>query len=190
LEEIHFGLADLPVNFLDSEIMKKKLSLFLILFLTACKTANWYKPMGYMLFKQMPKGGTPGYELGWIQGCQSGLGSQFGGAFYMTFYTWSRDPDITSTNPNIPLIRERYKKELAKVNWDDPIDVKKNFSDYNTIFWGAHAFCRHSVLGILQTANMNPILPGEERYDPGQHNLGNIWRLTGQGDTRIGTGNW
>ena len=143
--------------------------------------------MGYFLFRQMPKGGTPGYELGWIHGCESGLGSQFAGAIYMTFYTWKRDPDIASSNPDIPKIRERYKSELSKVNWNDLNDVKKNFSDYNTIFWGAHAFCRHSVLGILQSAVMTPKLPGEQRYNPAEHNLGTIWKLNGRGDARIGS---
>lgn len=143
--------------------------------------------MGYTLFKKMPKGGTPGFELGWIHGCESGLGSQFGGAVYMSFYTWKRDPDIASVNPDIPKIRARYRKELAKVNWNDPVEVKKNFSDYNTIFWGAHSFCHGAVLGILQTANMNPSLPGAERYDPMAHSLGNVWKLNGRGDTRIGS---
>jgi hypothetical protein len=170
--------------------MIKKLSLFLFFTLAAC-APNWYKPMGQMLFSYMPKDGSPGFKLGWIHGCQSGLGSQFAGAFYMTFYTWSRDPDITSSNPNIQVIRERYKKELKDINWDNPAEVKKNFSDYNTIFWGAHSFCRHSALGILQTARMAPTLPGDERFDPGAHNLGSIWRITGKGDTRIGAGgNW
>jgi hypothetical protein len=139
----------------------------------------------------MPKGGSPGFELGWIHGCQSGLGSQFGGAVYMTFYTWSRDPDITSVNPNIPKIRERYKKELKDVNWDNPEEVKKNFSDYNTVFWRAHIFCRHSVLGTLQSAGMSPSLPSRTRYDPGAHHIGSIWKIDGKGDTRISTGgNW
>ncbi len=144
--------------------------------------------MGYTLFKQMPKGGTPGFELGWVHGCQSGLGSQFGGALYMSFYTWSKDPDIASSNPNIPVIKERYKKELVKINWDNPKEVKKNFSDYNSVFWGASSFCRHSVLGILQSADMEPPLPGAERYDPGKHSLGSVWKMHGKGDTRLNRG--
>ncbi|MES2961114.1 MAG: hypothetical protein V4694_01890 [Pseudomonadota bacterium] len=172
--------------------MKKNL-FAIILILISCTScaANWYKPMGQTLFSQMPKGGSPGYNLGWTHGCQSGLGSQFAGAFYMSFYSWSKDADIASSNPDIAKIKMRYKTELKDVNWNDPADVKKNFSDYNTIFWGAHAFCRHSVLGILQTAAMTPVLPGQERYDPMGHSLGNIWKINGKGDTRIGTGgNW
>lgn len=145
--------------------------------------------MGYTLFKQMPKG-SPGFELGWVHGCQSGLGSQFGTAAYHTFYTWSRDPDITSTTPDIARIRARYPRELSKINWNDENDIKKNFSDYNTIFWGAHAFCRHSVLGILQSAGMGPVLPGEERFELGKHNVGSVWKMDGKGDVRIGTGFW
>ena len=108
----------------------------------------------------------------------------------MSFYSWSKDADIVSSNPDIAKIKTRYKKELKDVNWNDPADVKKNFSDYDTIFWGAHAFCRHSALGILQTAGMDPPLPGQERYNPMSHSLGNIWKMNGRGDTRIGTGNW
>ncbi len=167
--------------------MSKK---FLIIFFTAILligcVPNWYKPYGYSLFKQMPKGGSPGFRLGWIHGCESGLGSQFGGSIYMSFYTWKKDPDIALTEPDYEKIRKRYKKELADIDWNNPAEVKKNFNDYNTIFWGGHIFCRHSVLGILQTAEMAPPLPGEDRYDPAKHSLGNIWKITGKGDTRYG----
>lgn len=169
--------------------MKKILAIITIIFLSAC-AKNWYKPMGQVLFSQMPKGGSPGYELGWIHGCESGLGSQFAGALYMNFYTWKRDTDIALSEPDYDKIRRRYKKELANVNWNDINDIKKNLSDYNTIFWGAHAFCRHSALGILQTATMDPKLAGQDRYNPMEHSLGNVWKMTGKGDTRIGTGNW
>jgi hypothetical protein len=164
---------------------------FLLIFLTTSCVRNWYKPMGYVLFRQLPPGGSPGFNLGWNHGCESGLGSQFGGAFYMTFYTWKRDQDIAMSEPDIPKIRARYKSDLKDVKWEDINDVKKNFSDYNTIFWTAHTFCRHAVLGILQTANMHPKLPGEERFIPGEHNIGSMWKLNGKGDTRIGsTGLW
>ncbi len=169
-------------------IFSKLIAILLLLILSGCYK-NWYKPMGY-IFKNVPKNGSPGFTLGWIHGCESGLGTQFGGAIYQTFYSWHRDPDITSSNPDIAKIRKRYRKELRAVNWNDQRDIDKNFSDYNTIFWGAHAFCRHSVLGTLQTANMNPALPSEERYDPMAHSIGNIWKITGKGDTRIGTGLW
>ncbi len=169
--------------------MRKKIFLIFILLLTSCQK-NWYKPGGY-LFSNMPKGGTPGFELGWTHGCQSGMGSQFGSAFFMTFYTWSRDPDITSSVPDLEKIKNRYKKELGKVNWDDPKEVKKNLSDYNTIFWPAHAYCRHSTLGMLQTAGLTPDLASNPRWDPTQHSIGAVWKLTGKGDVRIGaTGLW
>ena len=145
--------------------------------------------MGY-LFTHMPKGGTPGFELGWRHGCESGLGSQFAGALYMNFYTWKRDSDLVVSNPDYNKIRKKYRKELAKVNWNNIQEVKKNLSDYNSIFWGAHAFCRHSVLGMLNTAEMDPALPGDERYNPSAHSIGNVWKMTGKGDTRIGTGFW
>lgn len=170
--------------------MNKIIIIFTLIFLNSC-VANWYKPMGYRVFKQMPKGGSPGFELGWIHGCQSGLGSQFGGSFYMSFYSWSRDPDISSSTPNIDVIRNRYKKELKKINWNNPEEIKKNFDDYNKIFWSAHIFCRHSILGTLQSAGMTPPLPSQQRYDPSAHNIGSIWKINGKGDTRFATGgNW
>lgn len=170
-------------------MIKKFFIIALILFLPSCNK-YWYKPMNY-LFNKMPKDGSPGFKLGWEHGCHSGLGSQFGGAFYMTMYTWKKDPDIMSSNPDIKKIRNRYKKELKDVDWNNPADIKKNFSDYKKIFWGAHIFCRHSVLGLLQTAGMDPSLPGKTRYDPGAHSLRNVWNLQGKGDVRIGsTGHW
>jgi hypothetical protein len=169
----------------------KKILIFLLIFsLTNC-VHDWYKPIGYRVFRKMPKGGSPGFELGWIHGCESGLGTQFGGSIYQSFYGWHRDPDITSSEPDINKIRSRYKKELKGINWNDQSEVNKNFSDYNSIFWGAHYACRQIVLGTVQSANMNPPLPGEDRYNPGAHSIGNIWTLKGRGDTRIGsTGLW
>lgn len=164
--------------------------LLLMLLLTSCNTPNWYKPYGYMMFKKMPKDGSPGFKLGWQHGCESGLGSQFGGGIYMYFYTWNRDPDITSVNPDINKIRKRYKKELAGVDWNNPADISKNFGDYNTIFWNTHSFCRASTLGILQTAEMRPYLPGGDRYDPGYEPIGKVWMLHGKGDTRLGKGDF
>ncbi|MBM3579342.1 MAG: hypothetical protein FJX34_01035 [Alphaproteobacteria bacterium] len=172
--------------------------LFLFFLLTSCSTPNWWKPYGYTIFKKVPKDGSPGFQLGWIHGCQSGLGSQFGGGIYMYFYTWSRDPDIVSSSPDIDKIRRRYKKELAGVNWNNMADIKKNFSDYNTIFWPAHSFCHGAVLGILQTTDISgdagkgmiPTISGNERYDPSQESFGRVWSLHGKGDTRWGTGLW
>lgn len=185
-QEILYGLVVLVDNFLDNKMIKK-IFIFLLIFSVSGCTPNWYKPMGYRLFKNLPKRASPGFKLGWIHGCQSGLATQFAGAFYMTFYKWSRDVDITSSNPDIGKIRKRYKSELKGINWNDPKDVNKNFSDYNTIFWTAHYFCRQMAHGTMQASNMTPPLPGEERYDPGAHNLGSIWRINGRGDTRIGS---
>jgi hypothetical protein len=162
---------------------------FLIsLALSSC-SKYWYKPMGWV-FNHVPKEGSPGFKLGWLHGCESGLGTQFGGAIYQSFYTWKRDPDIASANPDYNVIRKRYKKELKGVNWRDIKDIKKNLSDYNTIFWGGHYFCRQVIIGTLLTADMAPPVADEERYNPMAHSLGNIFKMTGRGDTRIGTGLW
>lgn len=164
-------------------------ALILLLIFTSC-TPNWYKPYGYRMFKKMPKGGSPGLELGWIHGCQSGLGTNFGGGIYMYFYTWSRDPDIASSNPDVERIKKRYKKELAKVNWSDPADVSRNFSDYNAIFFNAYGFCKASVLGTLQAAEIRPKLPGQDRFVLGEENIGAVWKLNGKGDARLAKGAW
>jgi hypothetical protein len=170
-------------------MFKKNIILIIfIITLGSCSVPNWYKPHGYLTFRQMPKGGTPGFNLGWIHGCQSGMGSDFGMALGMTFYTWSKDPDIASSNPDIPKIKARYKKELKDINWNDEAEVKQNFSDYNTIFWSAVSFCKHSLLGSLQMSGVNPALPGDARYDPSSHSIGNVWKINGRGDTRIGSG--
>lgn len=171
--------------------MKKLKFLYLILILTSCSTnRHWYKPNGY-LFTMMPKGGSPGYNLGWIHGCQSGLGTQFAGSVGMTFYTWSRDVDIVSTKPNIKAVQERYKKELKDVNWNDSADIKRNFSDYNLVFFDAYNFCRQTALGTLRASVGNPPIPGDVRYDPSDSNVGDIWKIGGAYDSRIGsTGFW
>ena len=165
---------------------------FIVALLTSCSSSShWYKPNGY-LFTMMPKGGSPGYNLGWVHGCQSGLATQFAGAIGMTFYQWSRDIDITSTKPNIGSVKERYaNKELKDVNWNDPSDIKRNFSDYNLVFFDAYNFCRQTALGTVRASVGNPPIPGQTRYDPGSANIGNVWKMGGAYDSRIGsTGYW
>lgn len=163
------------------------LPVIILITFTSCSVPNWYKPRGYLLFSMMPKGGSPGYNLGWIHGCESAGGTQFGGSIYQSYYTWRRDPDITSSRPNIEVIKARYKKELKAVNWNDPKDVERNLSDYNLVFWDAHYFCRQTILGTLNTADMNPPLPGQARYDPGAHSIGNIYKINAKGDPRLGS---
>ena len=70
--------------------------------------------MGF-IFRHAPKEGSPGFRLGWMHGCESGLGTQFGGAIYQSFYSWKRDVDIASSNPDYKKIKNRYKKELKDV---------------------------------------------------------------------------
>ena len=172
--------------------MSRKIFLLLLLTLTSSCGPYWYKPHG-SVFRQMPKGGSPGFNLGWKHGCESGLGTQFGGAFYMTFYTWHRDVDIVKANPtpnDIERVRLRYPDELRNINWSDQKDVEKNFRHYNTIFWQGHNFCRQSILGMLQNAAMNPPIPGDDRVDFTKGALGNIYKIDGRGDARWGNGFW
>lgn len=172
-------------------MLKKVLLTLLLINISACGP-YWYKPYG-KVFTQLPKGGTPGFNLGWTHGCQSGMGTQFGGAIYMTFYTWSRDPDIIKTYKtpeDIDRIRKRYPKELGKVDWNNPLEVNKNFSDYNNIFWAAHSFCHGYVLGQLQNANMSPPIPSQERINFNNMSIGNVYKIDGRGDGRWGNGYW
>jgi len=168
---------------------KKIFNIFLLtIFLSSCATKNWYKPRGYLLFSMKPKGGSPGYSLGWDHGCESGAGTQFGGSFFVSFYKWKKDPDIASTRPDIEKIRRKYgNKELKDINWNDPKDIKRNFADYNLVFWDAHFLCRQVTLGTLQMAGMDPSLPGGVRYDPTAHHIGSIYSITSKGDNRIGS---
>lgn len=192
LAQILCGRAVQVDNFLDNNsfminIFNKFLFATILIFVASCSVPHWWKPRGYLTFKMMPKGGSPGYNLGWVQGCESGMGTQFAGRFFSFFYTWHRDPDITSVTPNIEAIKRRYKKELKDVNWNDPADIKRNFADYNLVFWDAHYFCRQTILGTLQMSMMSPPLPGEERYNLGAHSVGNVWKINGKGDPRIGS---
>ena len=164
---------------------KNILTILLILILSSCGR-YWYKPYG-RLFKYQPKG-SPGFELGWLHGCESGLSTQFGGAIFLSFYAWKKDPDISKTShtsEDLVKIRERYKDEkIYHINWNNPAEVQKNFSDYKTVFWQSHIFCRHAALGTLQMADMEPPLVGQERYNPSAHSLGNIYKIDGKGDSR------
>ena len=168
--------------------MLKKIFIISLLLLSSSCGRYWYKPYG-RIFNYVPTNGTAGLELGWLHGCESGLGSQFGGAVYMTFYTWKKDPDIAKavkTPEDIERIRARYRNEkIAKIDWNNPIEVNKNFSDYNAIFWSAHIFCRHAVLGQLQMAGMEPTIAGGDRYNPVNGAIGNIYKIDGKGDARL-----
>ncbi|MFT5702787.1 MAG: hypothetical protein ACI9TO_000138 [Rickettsiales bacterium] len=168
--------------------MIKKIFIISLIIFTASCGRFWYKPYG-KIFDLMPKGGSPGFELGWAHGCESGLGTQFGGAVYQSFYAWKKDPEISKavqTPEDIAIIRGRYVNEkIAHINWNNPNEVGKNFSDYKTVFWQAHIFCRHSVLGQLQMSDMVPPVAGDVRYDPGASGIGNIYKIDGKGDARL-----
>ena len=153
-----------------------------ILLLSGCGGNSKYllKPHGYTFLTQAPQEGTPGFRLGWYHGCESGFGSQFGGEFFMAFYTWQRDQDLIIKNPDIAKIKAKYEKELP-IDWNNPEEIKKNLSDYKKVFWHAHSFCRHTALGTHQASASpgnnvyEPPLPGEQHFKPGGHNLSNIY---------------
>ncbi|MDA9817988.1 hypothetical protein N9C35_03010 [Flavobacteriaceae bacterium] len=163
----------------------KKLSVILVsLFLLSGCYPNWYKPYG-KIFRHMPEKGSPGFKLGWLHGCESGLGTQFGGAFMMTFYSWAKDPKISSYateekinpyDPQILSVKKKYGSKLD-INWDDPNEIKQNFYDYNTVFWRVHIFCRHATLQTLKGSGITPPLPNQQRYNPAAHSIMNVWKF-------------
>ena len=164
------------------KIVNKIIIITLFLFCSSC-SKFWYKPYG-KVFNLGPKKGSPGFKLGWEHGCISGLGSQFGGAVMMTFYTWTKDVQIAKrvqTPQDIEDIKNRYPQELKDINWNNPQEVTKNFNDYKTVFWNAHGYCHGMILGALQNATMNPTIPGQTRYVPGSDNLNSIYRIDGRG---------
>ena len=158
-------------------------------FLVSSCGPYWYKPYG-RIFTHVPKDGNPGYRTGWMHGCESGLATQFGSAIMMSFYRWKKDPDLSIDKPDLNLIHQKYGDQWD-INWNDPEEIKMNIKHYKKVFWLAHMFCRHAIVGTYQTAadayggTMNPPLPGEQRFVPGKHNLGNVWSLYGRGNSQL-----
>lgn len=174
--------------------MKKLIYLIKLLSILSFFTVSscgpyWYKPQG-RVFKQAPKDGTPGFRQGWMQGCESGLATQFAGSFMMTFYKWTKDPLLSIANPDLNLVRKKYGKKWD-INWDNPTEIKDNIRHYKKIFWISHFYCRHFALGTFQNAkdahgnSMDPPLAGEQRYKPGGHSLGNIYSFHGRGHSNL-----
>lgn len=170
--------------------MKKILIILTLLLFTPSCWPNWYKPFG-RIFRQAPKDGTPGYRLGWIHGCQSGLATNFGANFTIFFYSWSKDPDLVVSSPNIEKLRIKYAEELP-INWDNPTEVKKNLNDYKKIFWLGHIFCRHSIVGTYQGAktihgtSFDPPIAGDPRLNLNKmHSIGNVWSFHGRGNFNL-----
>ena len=72
--------------------------------------------------------------------------------------------------------------------------LQKNISDYKAVFWGAHAYCRHTIHQTKQAAGIAADQPGELNphslfaptiYSIGRDNVGSIWKIDGRGDTRF-----
>lgn len=164
--------------------------IILLFFLISSCNRYWYKPYS-KIFNHKPDG-SPGLELGWMHGCESGLGTQFGGAIMMTFYSWKKDETIAAysgesinpNNPDIIAVREKYGRDLD-INWNDPREIAKNFREYNLIFWRAHIFCRHAILGTLSNSDMTPPLPSEKRYDIGAHSPMDVWKIDQKSSFRL-----
>jgi hypothetical protein len=104
----------------------------------------------------------------------------------MTFYKWKKDPDLSVSKPDLYLIRQKYGDKWD-LDWNDVEEVKKSIRHYKKVFWIGHIFCRHSILGTYQLSksahgkSFDPPLPGEQRYVPGKHSLGNIYSFHGRG---------
>ena len=156
--------------------------LFLLLSTTSCGY-YWYKPYG-QLFSTMPKGGSPGFILGWRHGCESGMATNFGTGIYTSIYRWRKDPLFMVSNPDIGAIHKKYAKELRGVNWNDPNDVNNNIKDYKTFFIPAYNYCRHTLLGTEQMAGMTPTLAGQNRFNLDGVGFQNVFKMDGAGDAR------
>ena len=169
--------------------MKKISIIIIITLLTSSCGPYWYKPYG-KIFKQAPKDGTPGYQMGWMHGCESGMATQFGSAIMMAFYKWKKDPDLSIARPDINLIKLKYE-DRWEIDWNNPEEIQRNIRHYKKIFWVAHLFCRHAIIGTYQTAksahgkSFDPPLPGDQRYKPGAHSLGNVYSFHGRGDMSL-----
>tara|TARA_Y100000389_G_scaffold38523_1_gene32893 strand:+ start:786 stop:1301 length:516 start_codon:yes stop_codon:yes gene_type:complete len=165
--------------------LKKIILIFTLILLSSCGP-YWYKPMG-KIFKQAPKApkeASYGFRLGWIHGCESGLATNFAGVFFMTFYEWKKDHDLLAQPLDKVKLSKRYRKELP-IDWNNDREVNKNITDYNTIFWRVHQYCRHYALGSLRMVGFNPSLPGKgNRFMLGDHSIKDLYRLDGFGDTR------
>ena len=125
-----------------------------------------------------------------MHGCESGMATQFSSAIMMAFYEWKKDADISVSKPDLDLVRRKYEDKWD-INWNDPEEIKTNVRHYQRIFWIAHLFCRHAILGTYQISagahggSMDPPLAGEARYNPGAHSLGNIYSFHGRGTGQL-----
>lgn len=61
---------------------------------------------GRVMKAEMPKNSPPDYQLGWQDGCESGLGSSYTNSWYKTFHSYKKD------------IR-RLTNQMYVVGWDD-----------------------------------------------------------------------
>ena len=137
-------MAGRKINFWDFKNMKKILLLIISLSLLSSCGPYWSKPYG-KIFKQAPKDGTPGYRAGWMDGCESGLATQFGSAIMMSFYEWKKDPDLSVARPDLNLIRKKYEDKWD-IDWNNTEEIQVNIRHYKRIFWISHIFCR---LGLI-----------------------------------------
>ena len=134
--------------------MKSKFLNYLLIILllsSASCIGNWYKP-GSRVFKHVPKDGSDGLKAGWMDGCESGLATSFGGNMYMSFYSWKRDHTLIANQIDYASIYKRYGDKWKNINWNNKDSIDKSIKDYNLIFWRAHIFCRHFVLQNLNAA--------------------------------------
>lgn len=91
------------------------LTLFLIFILFGCsgKVPDALRPAN-RIFGHMPTGGSPEYEQGWKEGCESGL-SGMTNSFYRSFYILKQDNSL--------ITNEVYYKA-----WKDSYDYCKGYA--------------------------------------------------------------
>lgn len=89
------------------------LILFLCISLAGCDGVPDEMKPAHRVFNYMPKNGSPEYEQGWKQGCESGM-SGMTNSFYQSFYVFKQDNSL-------------LKNEVYYKAWKDSYDYCKGY---------------------------------------------------------------
>jgi hypothetical protein len=144
-------------------MLKTLLITLLITLTSACNLTkdNLFAP-NKKLFKMLPEGPAD-YQLGWLDGCETGMATGFATDYYRYFYKFKKDIDM----------------------------IKSGNKRYLRAWPAAMIYCRHYALGTLREATMQPLLPGTG-YPPipfgGETLFGTVFSPKNQG--AIGLSLW
>lgn len=112
---------------------------------------NFIRPNG-KLFMSMPKGGSPAFEQGWKDGCESGLGI-FTHQFHKHFYKFKKDQRFYGV---------KFGDERDLFNGKEITDKDK--AEYANTWSKTYLWCRHLSLSMNKGGglSMMPHLPGDD----------------------------